>query len=376
MLEAMRRENEHLRNKLVDTERDYIRISRLNEIYREELIDHRRRLGLPVDNLIGLSSSDPFSQPTHRRSSSASSSGQAYFSNTSSPSTSALHIPSSSYLPRHALPQSHSHHHSQTSNQPHAHIGVPIPRPPSQIHRPKNKISSESNTPLSYSPSSPSAESSPLYPFSPIASSSSSPPSYTNPTSFVSVSTNLTTPPSSMSFNSTALGMGMGYAPASRGLSYPSVPPPSLSSSFGSPIVPLLQIPNGGGQDASLSPIEPLSRRSSNAGINSNAGGSGTSRRTSLDRRIVESGSLRTGSGNGSGSGSRRGSLDRGIPIGGRLAETGTLLGRGGRSRGESHSASGQLPETVDEVEALPVTISPFPENGTDTGKFLKITTK
>lgn len=44
MLEAMRRENEHLRNRLVDTERDYVRISRLNEIYREELIDHRRRV--------------------------------------------------------------------------------------------------------------------------------------------------------------------------------------------------------------------------------------------------------------------------------------------------------------------------------------------
>ena len=44
MLEAMRRENEHLRNKLVDAERDYVRISRLNEIYREELIHHRRRV--------------------------------------------------------------------------------------------------------------------------------------------------------------------------------------------------------------------------------------------------------------------------------------------------------------------------------------------
>lgn len=44
MLEAMRRENEQLRGKLVDTERDYVRISRLNEIYREELIDHRRRV--------------------------------------------------------------------------------------------------------------------------------------------------------------------------------------------------------------------------------------------------------------------------------------------------------------------------------------------
>lgn len=44
MLEAMMRENEQLRSRLVDTERDYVRISRLNEIYREELIDHRRRV--------------------------------------------------------------------------------------------------------------------------------------------------------------------------------------------------------------------------------------------------------------------------------------------------------------------------------------------
>ena len=44
MLEAMRRENEHLRNRLVDTEREFIRISKLNEIYREELIQHRRRV--------------------------------------------------------------------------------------------------------------------------------------------------------------------------------------------------------------------------------------------------------------------------------------------------------------------------------------------
>jgi len=44
MLEAMRRENDQLRGRLVDTERDYVRISRLNEIYREELIEHRRRV--------------------------------------------------------------------------------------------------------------------------------------------------------------------------------------------------------------------------------------------------------------------------------------------------------------------------------------------
>jgi hypothetical protein len=49
MLEAMRRENEQLRNRLVDTEREFIRISRLNEIYREELIQHRRRVRLDAD---------------------------------------------------------------------------------------------------------------------------------------------------------------------------------------------------------------------------------------------------------------------------------------------------------------------------------------
>ncbi|EPS94916.1 hypothetical protein FOMPIDRAFT_1043770, partial [Fomitopsis schrenkii] len=125
MLEAMRRENEQLRARLVDTERDYIRVTRLNEIYREELIEHRRRLGLPVDNLIGLTSPDPYSQPTHRRASSS----------TSSPSTSILISPS---------PQ-HTH-----SSRP---TPVPIPRPPSQIHRPANGIS-EASTPLSHSPSS------------------------------------------------------------------------------------------------------------------------------------------------------------------------------------------------------------------------------
>ena len=48
MLDAMRKENESLRNKLVDTERDYVRIARLNEVYREELIDHRRRVSVHI----------------------------------------------------------------------------------------------------------------------------------------------------------------------------------------------------------------------------------------------------------------------------------------------------------------------------------------
>ena len=44
MFEAIRRENEQLRNRLAETERDNIRMKRLNEIYREELIEHRRRV--------------------------------------------------------------------------------------------------------------------------------------------------------------------------------------------------------------------------------------------------------------------------------------------------------------------------------------------
>ncbi|KAF9457922.1 hypothetical protein BDZ94DRAFT_1174637 [Collybia nuda] len=265
MLEAMRRENEQLRNRLVDTERDYIRVTRLNEVYREELIEHRSRLGISVDNLIGLSSTDPYSQPTHLRSASSS------HSNTSSPSTSIMHFPTHASRPIH---------------------GVPIPRPPSQIHRPSQTL--EGNTPLSHSPSSSESP----FPFSPI----------TNPTSLISPNTNTTSPPSSFSFNST---VGVSYAAPSRGLSYPSVPPPSLSSSFGSPTVSY-HMPH---REHSLSPVEPLSRRNSNA-------------RRGTDWRVAETGSLR-----GINDTSRRGSVDRGA----RVAETGTLLPR---SRAGSQSVT------------------------------------
>jgi len=44
MLEALRRENETLRARMADYERDYVRLSRLNEVYREELIEHRSRV--------------------------------------------------------------------------------------------------------------------------------------------------------------------------------------------------------------------------------------------------------------------------------------------------------------------------------------------
>jgi hypothetical protein len=43
-INALRRENEMLRNRLVDTEHEFVRMARLNDVYREELIDHRRRV--------------------------------------------------------------------------------------------------------------------------------------------------------------------------------------------------------------------------------------------------------------------------------------------------------------------------------------------
>lgn len=46
VLDALRRENEVLRQQLADSQRNYVRISRFNELYREELIEHRTRVSL------------------------------------------------------------------------------------------------------------------------------------------------------------------------------------------------------------------------------------------------------------------------------------------------------------------------------------------
>ncbi|KAF9471171.1 hypothetical protein BDN70DRAFT_998712 [Pholiota conissans] len=358
MLDAMQRENETLRNRLVDTERDYVRLSRLNEVYREELIEHRTRLGLSVDNLIGLTSSDrdPLAQPTHQRSRSSSVSSSPYGV-----------MASASVRPR-SVASTGTHVPPQL---PH---GVPIPRPPSQIHRPIHThtlhagstvgaVSSSyaANTPLSSSPASSSYPLSPIYSLSGASSSdsylhgaSSSSPQYhrhrrsssgagATPASFVSVSTNLTSPPGSVPIG----GVGMGvftagaFAVPQRGLSYPSVPPPSLSSSFGSPTVSMHR-------DASLSPVEPLSRRNSNAGIG-RPGATG---------------------------------FERSVPVGGRVAETGSLAG-GRRSRAGSvnlglgsvggTTGAGVLPETVveddaDLLEGMELELDVEEEGGEDVG--------
>lgn len=212
-----------------------------------------------MDNLIGLSSTDPYSQPTHRRSTSAS------HSNTSSPGTSVVQGP--------------RHTHS-----------VPIPRPASQIHRPGNRNSDGNSTPLSHSPSSSESP----FPFSPL----------THTHSIVSPNTNATSPPSSYSFNNANIGI------PSRTLTYPSVPPPSLSSSFGSPAVSYHM----------HSPVESLSRRDSGA-------------RRSVDWRVPGHSEER----------SRRNSVERGA----RVAETGTLIPRS-RAGSQALPPTTEAPDTVD----------------------------
>ena len=44
LVNALKKENENLRSRLGTVECEYVRLTRLNEIYREELIQHRRRV--------------------------------------------------------------------------------------------------------------------------------------------------------------------------------------------------------------------------------------------------------------------------------------------------------------------------------------------
>jgi hypothetical protein len=232
------------------------------------------QLGLAVDDLIGHHS-EPLSQPAHHRSGSLSGP---------------------------ASPNSVIRHPSAGPSRP-ATNGVPIPRPASQLHRPTHNSISEINTPLSHSPSS--ADSPSSFPFSPVTS--------TNPASYISTNTNITSPGSSDSWTIHNAMV------ASQTLTYPSVPPPSLASSVGSPTTSTL---NQHGMP-SHSPIEPASRR-------------GSLVRRSSTSRTAETGNLRAGT--GSGSTSHRVSIERG----GRIAETGTLMPR---SRAGSHSISSSTTE-------------------------------
>ncbi|KAG8803811.1 hypothetical protein FRC17_006107 [Serendipita sp. 399] len=192
VVNALRRENEALKTRLIDAERDLARTTKQNEVYREELMELRRRLGLPPDGpVVGQNFAETSSQPTHQR----------HRDYSLSPVVSAVPVP--------------------TTQRP-TPGPLPIPRPPSQIHRPTN---SEAQISLATSASSPdsSTPASP-FPFSPLSSSLTS-------AQQTGYHTTLTTPasvPSLSSIPPTATNPNQ--------LTYPNVPPPSLSSSFGSPV--------------------------------------------------------------------------------------------------------------------------------------------
>lgn len=108
-------------------------------------------------------------------------------------------------------------------------------------------------------------------------------------------------------------------------LSYPSVPPPSLSSSLGSPVVATHMF-NDAVDGRSTSRRSSGSAYGHNWGYNANTSTSNAI--PSGERRVVESGSLRDLRDNG-----QRGG--RSMERGGRVAETGTLA----RSRAGSGSS-------------------------------------
>ncbi|QRV96179.1 hypothetical protein RhiJN_24197 [Ceratobasidium sp. AG-Ba] len=218
LLEAMRLENAQLRSRVSDLERDFLRVSRINEVYRQELLEHRRRLGIPYESLIGLAAS---------ASQSVSSSPVDTFSH-----------------PNRRIPTA-SHNHTRSGPS----IGaVPIPRVQSQTRIHPEILA------LTAPPSSDSTPpSSPSYSLSPTA------PLFPGPSSQM---TTLTTPASNplpphpppqplSPPTSTSNGLAralteLASAHAQRaGLTYPSVPPPSLASSLGSgsPVVPTLRVP-------------------------------------------------------------------------------------------------------------------------------------
>lgn len=216
---------------------------------------------MSVDNLIGISNAEPISHSRRRR-----------------PIPSATSVsPTVGILP---------------AQIPRFGSGVPIPRPSSRIHRPTMDHLSEGNTPLSHSPASSSGSPFPLSPM---------------PASFASVNTQITSPLSSSQNSNPQFATGT-LRPM---LTYPTNPPPSLSSSFGSPSA--YASPR---REHSSSPV--LGRPDV------------VNRRPSFDRRFGDSSSSLTRGR----SGSRRENLEGG---GARIAETGSLI----RSQGGSLSGPG-----------------------------------
>ncbi|CAG7847744.1 SubName: Full=Uncharacterized protein {ECO:0000313/EMBL:CCA69515.1} [Serendipita indica DSM 11827] len=228
MLHLLRTENALLRQRLVDTEREFTKATKLNEAYREELIELRRRLGLPVDGLLVVQEAN--TQPTYQR-----------------------HRESSMVTIPMPIAQ-------RPSPGP-----LPIPRPPSQIHRPPITEVNPTNLSMTTSASSPdsSTPASP-FPFSPLSSSLTS-------AQQTGYHTTLTTPASIPPLSN----MPPTLANPSM-LTYPHVPPPSLSSSVGSPV-------------AMFSPVNGTSRRNSRVAETASLVRRG-SRGSSVDRHPRQAG--------------------------------------------------------------------------------------
>lgn len=212
--------------------------------------------------------------------------------------------------------------------------GVPIPRPPSQLHTKRLKqlpmmtmpmslpstddplvymhgptsnepraLSTSASLAHSHSYSSPPYSNNSPALLSPSYSSSYSAASSaasSSAASSASASTNVTSPPSSLSFTMMMM-LPPTFGVPSRGLSYPLVPPPSLSSSLGSGSGVW---EGAGGTSGNLSPVDPsgpsaVSRRGSSAGMS-------VGRRGSISGGVAGSSGVNTGNLRRS----RRGSLN------------------------------------------------------------------
>ncbi|KAG9095630.1 hypothetical protein FS749_010044 [Ceratobasidium sp. UAMH 11750] len=274
LIDAMRLENAQLRTRVADLERDFLRVSRINDVYRQELLEHRRRLGLPYESLIGLAGSasqsvssspaDTFSAQPYRRvpvaAGGATRSGHGANGLHSGPSGSGLGAAGTGTgavpIPR---VQSQTRIHPDT---------LALTAPPSSDSTPPSSPS------YSLSPTAPLAHSS-FFP-GPSSHMTTLTTPASNPLPTPLAPTTPLSPPSTSTTNGLARALTeLASVHAQRaGLSYPSVPPPSLASSLGSgsPVVPTLRVPpNSRRQSAvaetgSLRPFAPPPSSSRRAG--------------------------------------------------------------------------------------------------------------
>ncbi|EJT99409.1 hypothetical protein DACRYDRAFT_110132 [Dacryopinax primogenitus] len=280
VVDALRRENDGLRNRLHETETDYIRLSRTLSAYKDELVTLRRQLGIPVDNLVSPPLSPLGLSP---RSRTGSLSGRSWHG---SPVTTSLPVggPSTSVGPGNGISNTHSPNMEMNE--------MDILSPPLHPVYPHPLGRSQSLTfpyPLSYPIPGPHSNGTPSSPSNPSTSTTST---NSTPSPYASLLSSL---PQSFSPSSSPLANSPGPGAASWGLSYPLVPPPSLSSSLGSgpaSLGSLASFPAGA--------YGPASRRGSLTGghahplthtpLHTQAGMSGAAER---GRRVVETGSLR-----------------------------------------------------------------------------------